>query len=73
MGGGDTIDRSGMAGMVGVWDTAKPDELAYLAHDTICNWTSSKMTGSAVYTAPDFETAELRLSDRLGELEYNKK
>jgi len=70
--GGDMIDRSTMAGMVGVWDTAKPNELAYLAHDTVCNWTSGKMTGSSVYTAPDFETAETRLSDRLYELEYKK-
>jgi hypothetical protein len=70
--GGDTMDRSTIEGMVGVWDTANPGELAYLAHDTVCNWTSSKMTGSQVYSAPDFETAETRLSDKLYELEYKK-
>jgi hypothetical protein len=70
--GGDTMDRSTIEGMVGVWDTAKPGELAYLAHDTVCNWTSAKLTGSQVYAAPDFETAETRLSDKLYELEYKK-
>lgn len=70
--GGDTLDRSTMDDAVGVWDVAKPDEIAYLAHDTVCNWTSSKMTGNYVYTAPDFETAEHRLSEKLYELEYKK-
>lgn len=73
MGGGDTIDRSNIPGMVGVWDTAQPDELAYLAHDTVCNWTPDKMTGSAVYSAPDFETAEHNISGRLFEMENEKK
>jgi hypothetical protein len=72
MAGGDTMDRSTLDGMVGVWDTAKPNQLAYLAHDTVCNWTSSKMTGNSVYSATDFETAEHRLSDRLFQLEYKK-
>ena len=70
--GGDTMDRSTFDDTIGVWDTAQPDEIAYLAHDTVCNWTSSKMTGSYVYTAPDFETAEHRLSEKLFELEYKK-
>lgn len=70
--GGSTIDRSTIEGMVGVWEDAQPDELAYLAHDTVCDWTSSKMTGNQVYSAPDFETAETRLSDKLYELEYKK-
>lgn len=73
MGGGDTIDRSGLPGMVGNWDTAKPNELAYLAHDTVCNWSSDKMTGNSVYTAKDFEDAVRRISDRLLELEYHNK
>src|ERR1700679_2862094 len=33
--GGDMIDRSGLPGMVGTWDTAEPKTLAYLAHDTV--------------------------------------
>lgn len=70
--GGDTMDRSTIDGMTGVWETANPGELAYLAHDTVCNWTSSKMTGDQVYSAPDFETAESRLSDKLYDLEYKK-
>lgn len=71
--GGDDIDRSTIPGMVGVWDTAAPDELAYLAHDTVCGWTGKEMTGDSVYTAPDFESAELSISERLYQMENEKK
>jgi hypothetical protein len=71
--GGDTIDRMKIPGLLGGWETAKPGELDFLTRETVCEWSDSKMTGAAVYTAADFPTAALRISARLFEMEQQKK
>ncbi len=72
--GGSTLDRSTIAGLaIGEWVTAQPGDLALLTHDVVCQWSSDKMTGDAVYSAPDFPTAESRISDRIFELEQKQK
>ncbi len=69
--GGEDIDVTNIH--ANGWEPAKPDEIDGAVYDTVCNWTPDKLTGSAVYSAADFKTAQHLISDRLYELGEEKK
>jgi hypothetical protein len=69
--GGDTIDRS-LLPDVGHWSVTKPNTIDSLLLDDVCQWSISKMTGNAVYSAPDIETAAHQISKKLFDMEYKQ-
>ncbi len=71
-GDGTMLDRAKMGLKIGDWSTPKSDEIGGLLLQTVCTWSASKMTDGGAYTAPDFATAETKISDRLYELENKK-
>lgn len=71
LGGGDMMDVTHLH--ANGWEQVKPDEVDSLVYDTVCNWTPAKLTGSPVYSAADFPTAEHLISNRLYELGRQKK
>lgn len=68
MGGGTVLDRSSMAGMVGVWEKYDEGTLGALEHDVACHWPKYKDNADDFYKASDFEAAKSEISNYLSGL-----
>jgi len=67
--GGDTLDRSSIDGMVGVWNEVKDHTTGSLLFDSVCRWSPSMLSGDHVFSAADFESALHNISSKLTEMQ----
>ena len=70
MGGGSTIPGLSSPGP---WGKLGKGTVGMKIHDIVCQWPNSKPTGSSVYVATDFKSAVSRISNRIYELNREKK